>query len=183
MAMRVDDIISGVIDREKGYVNHPNDKGGPTKYGITQVVARKWGYQGDMRDLPLALARQILYNDYVIAPKLDKILAINEPIAAEMVDTCVNMGQKPAIQFLQRSLNGLASDSIIAGGRLVVDGILGTKSFTTLTSYLKSRPNDGERNVLKMLNCLQGSEYLRQVEANVKQKDFINGWIAQRVEI
>ena len=31
----IDAMITDVIRREGGYVNHPADKGGPTKYGIT----------------------------------------------------------------------------------------------------------------------------------------------------
>jgi lysozyme family protein len=42
------DLIDALIDREGGYVNHPADRGGPTRYGITEAVARAHGYAGAM---------------------------------------------------------------------------------------------------------------------------------------
>ena len=50
--------INGLIDelteREGGYVNHPADRGGPTRFGVTEAVARAHGYAGAMRSLPRA---------------------------------------------------------------------------------------------------------------------------------
>ena len=36
------DLITRVIEREGDYVNHPDDHGGPTKYGITQATLSAW---------------------------------------------------------------------------------------------------------------------------------------------
>ena len=38
---RVMAYVQRMIALESGYVDHPNDKGGPTKYGITLKVARE----------------------------------------------------------------------------------------------------------------------------------------------
>ncbi|MBZ7417096.1 glycosyl hydrolase 108 family protein, partial [Klebsiella michiganensis] len=35
--MTADQIIEGILGKEGGYVNNPNDKGGPTRWGITQT--------------------------------------------------------------------------------------------------------------------------------------------------
>ena len=45
-------LIEELIEREGGYVNHPRDKGGPTRFGITEAVARAHGYAGAMALLP-----------------------------------------------------------------------------------------------------------------------------------
>lgn len=44
--MTKDDIFNSILGKEGGYVNHPNDKGGPTNWGITQATARAHGYTG-----------------------------------------------------------------------------------------------------------------------------------------
>lgn len=50
--MKADQTIEGILGKEGGYVDHPSDKGGPTRWGITQTTARAHGYTGDMRNLP-----------------------------------------------------------------------------------------------------------------------------------
>jgi hypothetical protein len=36
----VDRLVDALIEREGGFVDHPDDKGGPTCFGITEAVAR-----------------------------------------------------------------------------------------------------------------------------------------------
>ena len=48
MQDNIDDLIDVLIAREGGFVDHPADKGGPTRWGITQAVARRHGYMGQM---------------------------------------------------------------------------------------------------------------------------------------
>ena len=50
--MNVDELIEEVIAREGGYVNHPADPGGATRWGVTERLARAHGYRGPMRDYP-----------------------------------------------------------------------------------------------------------------------------------
>ncbi|HEE0576381.1 TPA: hypothetical protein R6358_002680, partial [Klebsiella pneumoniae] len=55
--MTADQIIEGIFGKEGGYVDHPSDKGGSTRWGITQTTARAHGYIGDMRNLPRETAK------------------------------------------------------------------------------------------------------------------------------
>ncbi len=63
MSDAIDNLITDVIRREAGYSNHPNDRGGPTKYGITQATLSSWrGYAvtaADVEALTIPEARQI----------------------------------------------------------------------------------------------------------------------------
>lgn len=43
-----DQILDDILRREGGYINHPNDKGGPTKYGITLGTLQGTGVWGDL---------------------------------------------------------------------------------------------------------------------------------------
>lgn len=173
----VDSLINDIIAIEGGFVDHKNDRGGPTKYGITQAVARENGYEGDMRNLPLATAKNIYLQAYLVKPGFDKYMQLSEAIAAELFDTGVNMGQARAAQFLQRAVNALS------GAGLAVDGKLGPATFAATGAYLSKRKVDGVSNLVKALNVLQGARYIEIVEANPSQRDFINGWFANRVVI
>ena len=63
-----DRLIEELIEREGGYVNHPNDKGGPTRFGITERVARAHGYSGAMALLPRNEAAAIYRRLYWLRP-------------------------------------------------------------------------------------------------------------------
>jgi len=59
----IDELIDELIAREGGFVDHPADKGGPTRWGITQSVAHRHGYMGQMADLPRNVAALIYKNN------------------------------------------------------------------------------------------------------------------------
>ena len=90
--MTADQIIEGILGKEGGYVDHPSDKGGPTRWGITQTTARAHGYTGDMRNLPRETAKQIRLSDYWTGPRFDQVAALSTLLADELCDTGVNMG-------------------------------------------------------------------------------------------
>lgn len=172
-----DDIINDIIRVEGGYINDPSDSGGATNFGITEAVARSYGYTGDMRDLPRETAFDIYSAKYWEAVKADDIIELSEAVAAEVVDTSVNMGPNRAGRFLQRSLNVLNNRGS-SYPDIVVDGNIGPASISALTSYLNTR-SDG--TLVKMLNCLQGAFYVELAERREKDERFIYGWFTNRV--
>lgn len=182
MVDRVAAIIDDIIRVEGGYVNHPEDKGGETKYGITEMVARANGYTGPMVNMPRTLAEQIYRKRYVETPQFDKVLAVSEPIGVEMIDTGVNMGPSRPTEFLQRWLNGFNAGA--SGYQdLFVDGRIGPVTLDALKQYLRRRGREGERVLLTALNCSQGARYLSISEGNVTQRAFLYGWVRARVLI
>ncbi len=178
--MNFEPIIDAILRAEQGYVDHPDDRGGPTNHGITLAVARANGYDGDMRDLPVSLAREIYRRRYIVAPAFDKVAAINAEIAAELIDTGVNMGPARAAEFLQRLLNGLNAQ----GSRypdVFVDGRIGKVTLDALAAFLRWRGLDGVKVILRGLNSLQAVRYLEIAENNPSQESFLYGWLLHRV--
>lgn len=176
--MTIDDIIEDVLKAEGRYVNNPNDRGGETNWGITKAVARANGYNGPMRDLPRSTAKQIYLTRYVIQPGYDKIAVLSPSIAAELVDTGVNMGPAVASRFLQRALNALNQRGADYAD-IAVDGVAGPGTRTALTAYLAKRGKEGERRLLALLNALQGARYVELCEGRQANETFMFGWLAR----
>lgn len=178
--MNVEDYISGIIQREGGYVDHPHDKGGPTKYGITQQVARAYGYMGAMQELSITVARQIYRERYWFAPKFHDVNQRSKTIAEEMLDTGVNMGTGVAAKFLQRALNTLNVQERHYPD-IVADGAIGRMTLYALDQFLMKRGEDGVKVLVRMLNGQQSVRYIEISEANKAQESFQFGWQLHRV--
>jgi len=172
--------IDAVIEREGNYVNHPSDRGGPTRWGITQNTARAFEYKGDMKDLPRSTAVEIYLKRYWSEPKFDLVSQISPLIAEELFDTGINMGQPTATKFLQRCLNVLNKRGTLYPD-IKADGYIGTLTLDALKSFLRHRGTDGERTLFRMLNGLQSARYIELAEINPSQEDFEFGWQFNRV--
>lgn len=175
-------IINGVVDREGDFSDQPADKGGPTRWGITEKVARASGYAGDMRALPRDFAVAIYTRKYVNEPGFNKVLAVSPAIAEEMIDTGINMGTSHPGAWLQRILNVLNQQARTFPD-LVVDGAIGPATISALRTVLKLRGADGEKVILRALNCLQGARYLEITEARPANETFYYGWMLNRVAV
>lgn len=107
--MDFDAAFNRVLGFEGGFSDHPADPGGATRYGITEAVAREVGYRGNMRELPLDLAKRIYLERYWKAVRADDL-----PAAARyaVFDAAVNSGPGQAIKWLQRAC-GVADDGVI----------------------------------------------------------------------
>ena len=176
--LTIDDVIESILKNEGGYVNNKNDLGSETNWGITRATARSNGYTGPMRDMPKSAAFDIYRKQYVTAPGFDRVALVSMPIAAELVDTGVNMGPKVAATFLQRALTGLNNQ-----GRdyadIVPDGAIGPATLTALRAYLARRGELGEKRLLALLNALQGERYLTLAESRVANEAFLYGWLGR----
>lgn len=180
--MTKNDVINSVIGKEGGYVNNPADRGGPTNWGITQKVARAHGYQGDMRNLTREQAVAIFEADYWFGPRFDQVASISPTIAAELMDTGVNMGPSVPSKWLQRWLNAFNNQGKLYPDMLA-DGNIGPRTISALTLFLKARGKEGEQVLLKALNCSQGVRYLEIMESNPSQETFGYGWLKERVQL
>ena len=98
-----------LLGHEGDYVDHPDDPGGATRFGVTEAVARTAGYRGDMRDLSLGLAQRIYRAEYWDAVRADEL---PPGLRYLMFDAAVNSGPGQATKWLQRAL-GVDADGII----------------------------------------------------------------------
>lgn len=178
--MKVDETIDALIGREGGYVNHPADRGGPTRWGITEQVARAYGYGGEMGQLPRETAKEILLKRYWIAPGFDDVAAFAPRVAEELFDTGVNMGVSVPPPMLQRALNLLnrgASDY----PDIAIDGRIGPMTLDALRRFIGKRGTAGEAVLLKVLDGFQVTRYAEITEARPANEAFFYGWLANRI--
>ncbi|TCM40115.1 glycosyl hydrolase 108 family protein [Novosphingobium sp. ST904] len=177
-------ILGGVYAVEGGYVNHKDDRGGPTHSGVTQVVARQNGYLGDMRNFPrncnataTVCADKIYTEMYVSRPGFYPLLTLDPGVAAEVIDTGINMGPAIASRFLQTAINANC-----APARLTVDGKVGR---ATIAAYSACQRSIGAvtfcTRVLGSLDAQQEQRYRRIVQNQPSQAVFLKGWIAHRI--
>lgn len=173
-------LVMALLRREGGYVNHPDDRGGATAFGITEAVAREHGYLGPMQALTRAQAIEIYRQRYWTAPGCDLVACLSAAVAEELFDTGVNMGPLVAGRFLQRALNALNRQ-----GRdfadLAVDGAVGPKTRDALAVFLKVRGPEGEAVLLTALRCLKGERYVSLAESRRANESFVYGWLMSRV--
>jgi len=107
--MQFDTAFSLLLGHEGDFSDHPDDPGGATRYGVTEAVAREVGYRGDMRELPLDLAKRIYLERYWLPVRADDL---PPGIRYAVFDAAVNSGPRQAARWLQRAL-GVTDDGII----------------------------------------------------------------------
>ncbi|MEG3179346.1 glycoside hydrolase family 108 protein [Sphingomonas sp. LT1P40] len=178
--MTIDHLIEDVIAREGGYSNHPADRGGATRWGITEAVARAHGYPGDMRVFPRDEAAAIYRRIYWLKPNFSGVASHAPALAAELFDTGVNMGPAVAARFLQRALNALNREGKDYPD-MAVDGQIGTITLAALAAFLATRGDAGEAVLLKAVEALQGARYLTLAKSRPANEAFLYGWLANRI--
>lgn len=173
-------ILFGLIEREGGFVDHPDDPGGATRWGITERVARQEGYLGPMAEFPRDLAYGIYERRYWRDTGFHLLAEHSMAIAAELLDSGVNLGPHWPATWLQRWLNAFNRRQKDYPD-LKVDGKVGFRTAGALGAYLGRR---SEAVLLRALNCSQGVYYLDLVENPARggrDESFIYGWLARRV--
>ena len=172
--------IDNTIKMEGDYVNNPDDPGGATRYGVTERTARRNGYKGDMRDLPMDFARAVYVEEYVIDPKFHLVNNIYHKVAEELIDTGINTGPGVPSKWLQRILNALNKKGSVYRD-IATDGIIGNGTISALEAYRSYRSSKGEIVLLKYLDALQGEYYISLAEKDDRYETFAFGW-AHRLE-
>lgn len=151
--------ITKLLKDEGGYVDHKNDKGGETAFGIS-----KRSYPNvDIKNLTIEKAKDIYYTDFWKTGPYD--LLTNAPLAEKTFNTAVNAGNSRAFKLLQQAANA-------CGATLVVDGAVGPKTIAAINSL------DGTQ-VLEAYRKVQADFYKGLVLKDPSQAVFIKGWLAR----
>lgn len=174
-----DDIITKTIGIEGGFVDNPHDSGGATIWGITEALAREYGYRGNMEEMPLEVAIFIYTREFWGKIRGDDLLKAYPGVAEEVFDSAVNLGIYRAGTILQRSLTAL-NDKGQLYDDIEADGIIGSGTIGALRGYLRVRDPEV---LLRAMNCLQGSFYIDLVERREKDEAFLYGWLINRVVV
>jgi lysozyme family protein len=183
-------LVNPLLQREGGekFTNHPSDRGGPTKWGVTAAKLgefRKLGRAASAAEVA-ALTRdeavRLYRAEFWEGPGFDQLPSRSLAIAEEVFDTGVNMGVGVAARFLQEALNSLNRQGRdypdIPPGAFRV----GPKTLAGLDAYLKVRGvARGVPVLLKALNSLQGARYIQLGQTRPANEDFMFGWLEHRV--
>jgi lysozyme family protein len=173
-------LIDAVIAREGDFSHNPDDRGGATRFGITEAVARAQGYQGAMAKLPREEAVAIYRRLYWLKPRFDAVAERAAGLAAELFDTGVNMGPAVAAGFLQRALNAL-NRAARDYPDVAVDGAIGAKTLAALDAFLARRGSAGATVLTRAVDALQGARYIALAEMRPGDEAFLYGWLARRI--
>jgi lysozyme family protein len=145
---------------------HSWDPGGATKYGITEAVARRHGY--DVRELTVPQAVGIYYSDYYQRPGFDSIESWH--VAGELFDTEVNTGRSCLIAQRALVYNLFVSENELGG----IDGNWGprTRSLVNRTA---------ERYEPNLVAALNGEQYRYYHAIRTSKPELfsraIRGWV------
>lgn len=158
--MTTHDVIEAIIEREGGFVDHPLDRGGPTKFGITMATLAKWTDSivtpSDIKALTPDVASMIYLRYYVQEPGFE--LINDDRLRGLVVDSAVHHGQAVVIKWLQMIVE------------VPVDGVLGPKTTAAI--------NSESAHSLYLLLIARRIRYMGTiVNHDRSQAEFIEGWL------
>jgi lysozyme family protein len=166
------DPIGVILKHEGGYVNHPNDKGGPTNYGITQDTLSRWlgrpASIEDVKNLTKEEAREIYETRYLTGPRIH---TLPDPPQTLVLDMAVNHGPRTAIKMVQRVVN--MADVHGEGGPIDVDGIVGPQTRRAVKTTQEKMGNYFQNAIVEE----RIGFFKRIVARNPSQEVFLRGWL------
>lgn len=155
-----------LIAHEGGYVDHPSDPGGATKYGISLRWLRGIYRNADktsIKNLTLEKARELYYEHWWKRYRYGELPA---GIARKVFNTGVNMGNRRAIRLLQRSVWSAGAKA----WKIADDGILGPAT-------LKAVKNSNQDRLVAAFRSEQAAYYRELVAKRPSMGVFLKGWL------
>lgn len=134
----VEEIAAGIVAREGGYVDDPDDPGGATNFGVTMGTMKTLGLdlnrdgridKQDVRALTRTQAQQIFVEHYFTRPRLAEL---PQMVHASVFDMYVNAGTN-AVKILQRLITRM-------GFAATADGIVGPNTIAAAHDAGRAAP-------------------------------------------
>lgn len=131
---------------EGGYVDHPEDKGGPTNMGITQAALASWRKkpvtEDDVKALTWEEASAIYQAKYWNVVKADQLPS---GLDVAVADFAVNSGPRRAAQFFQRVVgaedDGYIGPDTLAAANACAPGETLEAYLAARATFLRGQPN------------------------------------------
>lgn len=165
--MNVQDLLDDIISKEGGFINHPADRGGATKYGITiRTLGRYLGRKAsieDVKGISVDLAKEIYLAEYYYAPRINTLI---EEVQPKVFDMSVNHGARNAVRIMQQVINKSGF------GALTVDGFIGNMT----RQALEAAYNAMDCYFINALVDERNNFYDAIISNDPSQAVFKNGW-------
>lgn len=159
---RFEAIVAQIIEDEGGYVDHPDDKGGPTKYGITipfyEEAFGEKATRETIKKLTKNDARRAYHKMVWQKWKLHMLPSEVQPI---MFDWMVMSGPRTPVKFLQRRVGAHPDGHIGPVTRKAVRAKINEETYRVFQTRLVN-------DIVRFL--------IRIARANPKQTVFLEGW-------
>lgn len=157
-------ILDETLDREgwPTYTEHPQDRGGPTKGGITLRTLDSWRgrrcTRKELEKLKKREAVEILRRRYVDVQGIHKLSSLD--LQAQVVDSAVHSGPVLAVKDLQRAIG------------VTADGIIGPITFKKVLEL-------GDEESSKLLAVERTIRLVRIVAKDSSQLVWLVGWVTR----
>lgn len=151
--MNFDRAVDHILRLEGGYVNHPDDPGGETKFGISKRAYPELV----IKEITIEKAKEIYERDYWKRCQID---GLPSAIRLMVFDAAVNQGPVQAIRMLQEVLG------------VTVDGVIGNE--TRVAAYRMS--------ALKLIGEYMRIRR-RKYQSNAMFKTFGAGWLVRLMDV
>ena len=135
------DIFDRLIKREGGYVDHPDDAGKATKFGITLDTLSRWRRSrvttAAVKELTKREAREIYEAQYFFGPHIH--LIASPRLREHILDCVVLHGPKRAIRWLQELAGAQPADGIIGPVTAAAVSAMDTRTLNNLLMRRRCR--------------------------------------------
>lgn len=165
--------VEHTLEWEGGFVDHPDDRGGATAFGISSAWLRRAGLDLDVRSITREKAIELYHDRFWKPYYFSKWGPRRSDLAVKAFDATVLNGPAAAAKCLQRALRACGARGLSDDGRF------GSKSEAALEECLSVV---GLPAVLAAYREALASRHRLVAELNPTQDVFLRGWLRREYD-